>query len=146
MTLYHLVSLAIILIFSISLSVQDIKHMEVEKHLQWSSIFFALLCQFIFALHEIWIFIISSLILGAIYFLIRKITKDKLGPADVLFGFFQGLFLHPIMLWVCLAIETVLALIIENKKIGHNKFPFIPYMAAGLIVAYLIQIFRGIIF
>ena len=120
--------------------------MEVEKHLQWSSIFFALLCQFIFALHEIWIFIISSLILGAIYFLIRKITKDKLGPADVLFGFFQGLFLHPIMLWVCLAIETVLALIIENKKIGHNKFPFIPYMAAGLIVAYLIQIFRGIIF
>lgn len=120
--------------------------MEVEKHLQWSSIFFALLCQFIFALHEMWIFIISSIILGAIYFLIRKITKDKLGSADVWFGFFQGLFLHPLMLWVCLAIETVLALIIENKKIGHNKFPFIPYMSTGLLAAYLIQLFRGTIF
>ena len=146
MTLYHLVSLAIILIFSIILSVQDIKRMEVGIYIQWASIFCALLCHIIFARHEMWIYIISSLILGAIYFLIRKITKDKLGPADVWFGFFQGLFLHPFMLWVCLSIETILALIIENKKIGHNKFPFIPYMSAGLIVAYLIQIFRGIIF
>ena len=120
--------------------------MEVEKHLQWSSIFFALLCQFIFALHEMWIFIISSIILGAIYFLIRKITKDKLGPADVWFGFFQGLFLHPLMLWVCLAIETIAALCIEIKKIGHKKFPFSPYMTAGLIGDWLIQFFRGITF
>ena len=93
-----------------------------------------------------WIFIISSMILGTLYFLIRKITKEKLGSADVWFGFFQGLFLHPIMLWVCLAIETVLALIVENKKIGHKKFPFIPYMSAGLIATYLIQFFHGITF
>ena len=86
------------------------------------------------------------MILGTLYFLIRKITKDKLGSADVWFGFFQGLFLQPVMLWVCLAIETVLALIVENKKIGHQKFPFIPYMSAGLIAAYLIQFFRGITF
>ena len=146
MTLYHLVSLAIILLFSIILSVQDIKRMEVGIYIQWASIFCALICHIIFARHEMWIFIISSMILGTLYFLIRKITKDKLGPADVWFGFFQGLFLHPVMLWVCLAIETVLALIVENRKIGHKKFPFIPYMSAGLIGAYLIQFFRGITF
>ena len=120
--------------------------MEVVIYMQCASNICALICHIILALQEMWIFILSSMILGALYFLIRKITKDKLGPADVWFGFFQGLFLHPLMLWVCLAIETVLALIIENRKIGHNKFPFIPYMSAGLIVAYLIQIFRGTIF
>ena len=146
MTLYYIVSLAIILIFSIILSVQDIKILAVGIYIQWASIFCALICHLIFARHEMWIFIISSMILGTLYFLIRKITKDKLGSADVWFGFFQGLFLHPVMLWVCLAIETLLALIVENKKIGHKKFPFIPYMSAGLICTYFIQFFRGITF
>ena len=146
MTLYHIVSFAIILIFSIILSVQDIKRMAVGIYIQWASIFCALICHIIFARHEMWIFIISSMILGTLYFLIRKITKDKLGPADVWFGFFQGLFLHPIMIWICLAIETVIALVVENRKIGHKKFPFIPYMSVGLIGAYLIQFFRGITF
>lgn len=88
-----------------------------------------------------WIFIISSMILGSIYFAIRKITKEKLGSGDVWFGFFQGLFLYPKMLWICFAIETLLALCIENKKIGYKKFPFIPYMSAGLAGTYLIQFF-----
>ena len=146
MTLYQIVSSAIILIFSIILLVQDIKRMEVGIYIQWASIFCALICHIIFAREQMWIFIISSMILGTIYFAIRKITKNRLGPADVWFGFFQGLFLYPIMIWVCLAIETVLALVIENKKIGHKQFAFIPYMAAGLIVAWLIQFFRGITF
>ena len=146
MTLYQIVSLVIILFFSIILSVQDIKRLEVGLYIQWASIFCALICHIIFAREQMWIFIISSMILGTIYFAIRKITKNRLGPADVWFGFFQGLFLYPIMIWVCLAIETVLALVIENKKIGHKQFAFIPYMAAGLIGAVLIQYFRGITF
>ena len=146
MPLYQIVSLAIILLFSIILSVQDIKRLEVGIYIQWASIFCALICHIIFAREQMWIFIISSMILGTIYFAIRKITKNRLGPADVWFGFFQGLFLYPIMIWVCLAIETVLALVIENKKIGHKQFAFIPYMAAGLIGAVLIQYFRGITF
>ena len=146
MPLYQIVSLAIILLFSIILSVQDIKRLEVGIYIQWASIFCALICHIIFAREQMWIFIISSMILGTIYFAIRKITKNRLGPADVWFGFFQGLFLYPIMIWVCLAIETVLALVIENKKIGHKQFAFIPYMATGLIGAVLIQYFRGITF
>ena len=146
MPFYQIVSLAIILLFSIILSVQDIKRLEVGLYIQWASIFCALICHIIFAREQMWIFIISSMILGTIYFAIRKITKNRLGPADVWFGFFQGLFLYPIMIWVCLAIETVLALVIENKKIGHKQFAFIPYMAAGLIGAVLIQYFRGITF
>ena len=140
MTLYHIVSLTIILIFSIILSVQDIKRMEVGIYIQWASIFCALICHIIFARQEMWIFIISSIILGTIYFLIRKITKDKLGPADVWFGFFQGLFLHPLMLWVCLAIETVLALCFTFRKNKQAPLPFIPFMATGLVISYIIQL------
>ena len=125
MPLYQIVSLAIILLFSIILSVQDIKRLEVGIYIQWASIFCALICHIIFAREQMWIFIISSMILGTIYFAIRKITKNRLGPADVWFGFFQGLFLYPIMIWVCLAIETVLALVIENKKRGRRKHSFI---------------------
>ena len=115
--------------------------MEVGVYIQWASIFCALICHIIFAREQMWIFIISSMILGTIYFAIRKITKNRLGPADVWFGFFQGLFLFPKYLWVCLVIETVLALIVENKKIGYKKFPFIPYMSVGLVGTYLIQLF-----
>ena len=80
------------------------------------------------------------MILGALYFAVRKITKNRLGTADVWFGIFQGLFLFPDKLWICLAIETLPALIIENKKIGQKAFPFIPYMSAGLIGTYLIKV------
>ena len=114
--------------------------MEVGIYIQWASIFCALICHIIFSLHEMWIFILSSMILGALYFLIRKITKDKLGPADVWFGFFQGLFLHPLMLWVCLAIETVLALCFTFRKNKQAPLPFIPFMATGLVISYIIQL------
>jgi hypothetical protein len=140
MTLYQIVSLVIILLFSIILSIQDIKRLEVGIYIQWASIFCALICHAIFAWKQMWIFIISGMIFGALYFAVRKITKNKLGTADVWFGIFQGLFLYPDKLWICLAIETLLALIIENKKIGYKKFPFIPYMSAGLIGTYLIQV------
>ena len=140
MTLYQIVSLVIILLFSIILSIQDIKRLEVGIYIQWASIFCALICHIIFAREQLWIFIISAMILGALYFAVRKITKNRLGTADVWFGIFQGLFLFPDKLWICLAIETLPALIIENKKIGQKAFPFIPYMSAGLIGTYLIKV------
>ncbi len=115
--------------------------MEVGIYLQWASIFSALICHIIFARSKIWIYIISSMIFGSLYYIVRKITKGKLGPADVWFGFFQGLFLLPRMLAVCFAIESLTALIIINKKPGKNPFPFIPFMSAGLIISYLIQLF-----
>ena len=140
MNIYHIVSFIIILLFSIILSIQDIKRLEVGIYIQWASIFCALICHIIFARQQLWIFIISAMIFGALYFAVRKITKNRLGTADVWFGIFQGLFLYPDKLWICLAIETLLALIIENKKIGQKAFPFIPYMSTGLIGTYLIQV------
>ena len=140
MTLYTIISLIIVLVFSIILSLQDIKRMTVGIYIQWLSIFAALGCHLIFNRHGMWIYILSSMFCGAFYFAVRKITKDKLGPADVWFGFFQGLFLIPKMIPVCFGIEALAALCVINKRFGKVKFPFIPFMAAGLIAAYIIQL------
>ena len=139
-TLYSITSFSIILLFSLILSIQDIKKLEVSIHLQWVSIFAALICHLIFAREQMWIYIISSMICGTFYFAIRKITKGKLGPADVWFGFFQGLFLIPKMIPVCFGIEVIVTLCVINKRFGKVRFPFIPFMAAGLIAAFLIQV------
>ena len=87
-----------------------------------------------------WIFILSSMICGTFYFAVRKITKNNLGPADVWFGFFQGLFLVPKMIPVCFGIEVIVTLCVINKRFGKERFAFIPFMSAGLIAAYIIQL------
>jgi hypothetical protein len=120
--------------------VQDIKKMAVSIYIQWASIFFALTCHLIFARKEMWLYILSSMICGVFYFAVRKITKNKLRPADVCFGFFQGLFLIPKMIPVCFGIEVIVTLCVINKRFGKVRFPFIPFMAAGLIAAFLIQV------
>ena len=139
LSLYTIISFSIILIFSIILSVQDIKKMAVNIYVQWASIFTALACHMIFNREGMWIYILSSMICGTFYFAVKKITKDKLGPADVWFGFFQGLFLNLQMIPFCFIIEDVIALIVINKKFGKKPFPFIPFMSIGLVACFIIQ-------
>ena len=139
-SLYQIICFFIIVIFSLILSVQDIKKMVVGIYIQWVSIFTALVCHLIFAREVMWIYILSSMICGAFYFAVRKITKEKLGPADVWFGFFQGLFLVPKMLPLCFGIECLVTLCVINKRFGKEKFPFIPFMSVGLIAAFIIQV------
>ena len=139
LSFYTIISFSIILIFSIILSVQDIKKMTVSIYIQWASIFTALACHMIFNREGMWIYILSSMICGAFYFAVKKITKDKLGPADVWFGFFQGLFLNLQMIPFCFIIEDVIALIVINKKFGKKPFPFIPFMSIGLVACFIIQ-------
>ena len=139
-TIYSIVSFSILLIFSIILSLQDIKKMTVSIYSQWASIFSALACHMVFNREGMWIYILSSMLCGTFYFAVRKITKNKLGPADVWFGFFQGLFLIPKIIPFCFIIEDVVALIVINKKFGKKPFPFIPFMSLGLIACFIIQL------
>ena len=138
-TLYSIISFSIILLFSIILSLQDIKKMTVSIYIQCTSIFSALACHLIFNREGMWLYILSSMICGVFYFAVRKITKNKLGTGDVWFGFFQGLFLIPKMIPLCFGIEVIVTFCVINKRFGKVKFPFIPFMAAGLIAAFLIQ-------
>ena len=114
--------------------------MTVSIYVQWASIFSALACHMVFNRQGMWLYILSSMFCGAFYFAVRKITKNRLGPADVWFGFFQGLFLVPKMIPFCFGIEVIVTLCVINKKFGKVKFPFIPFMSVGLIMTYIIQV------
>lgn len=138
-SLYSVISFSIIMLFSIILSVEDIKKLSVNIYIQWLSIFAALTCHLIFNREGMWIYILSSMICSAFYFAVRKITKNKLGPADVWFGFFQGLFLIPQMIPFCFIIEDLVTLIVINKNFGKKQFAFIPFMSIGLIACFIIQ-------
>ncbi len=117
--------------------------MTVGIYIQWLSIFAALGCHLIFNREGMWIYILSSMICGAFYFAVRKITKNKLGPADVCFGFFQGLFLTPLFLPVCLGAEALAALVFIaiNKSSTKKPFAFIPFMSFGLLTAFILHFF-----
>ena len=115
--------------------------MTVGIYIQCTSIYSVLACHLIFNREGMWLYILSSMICGAFYFAVRKITKNKLGPADVWFGFFQGLFLIPKMIPLCFGIEVIVTLCVINKRFGKEKFPFIPFMSVGLIVAFIVQEF-----
>ena len=136
---YKFVLFFIMLIVSLILSLQDLKQMAVRTYILWAGLLAALGCHLIFAREAMWIYIFSCMLMGAFYFAVRIITRGKLGMADVWFGFFQGLFLVPKMIPVCLGIESLAALCVI-KKFGKEKFPFIPFMSAGLISAFIIQI------
>ena len=133
-------SFSIILIFSLFLSVQDVKKMSVNLYILWAAILSALVCQVIFTRETAWIYILSGILCGAFYFIVRKITKGKLGTADVLFGIFQGLFLVPKLLPLCFGIECLVTLFVINQRLGKERFPFIPFMSVGLITTFIIQV------
>ena len=115
--------------------------MTVGIYIQCASIFSVLACHLIFNREGMWLYILSSMICGVFYFAVRKITKNKLGQGDVWFGIFQGLFLVPEMIPLCFGIECLTALCVINKRFGKEKFPFIPFMSVGLIVAFIVQEF-----
>lgn len=133
-------SFSIILIFSLFLSVQDIKKMTVSLYILWTAILSAFACQIIFARETTWIYILSGMLCGAFYFIVRIITKGKLGTADILFGIFQGLFLVPKLLPLCFGIECLVTLFVINIRFGKERFPFIPFMSVGLITTFIIQV------
>ena len=138
-SIYQLISFFIILLFSLIFCWQDIKAQKIKVWLLWLSILCAFICQLIFVRRDIWINILTSLMAGLFYFIVRKISKNRLGLADVWFGFFQGMFLTPLLLPFCFGAESVAALLL-NKKISRERFAFIPYMSFGLILSYIIYL------
>ena len=137
--IYKLLSLAVLLFFSIILSLQDLKRMSVNVFLQILAILSAVLCQLLFAKKETGLYLLSALLMVAFYYIVRKISKGKLGAGDILFGCFQGLFLKPLYLPVCMAIEVFTSLLFIKKYDKEKAFPFIPFMAIGLILTWLLQ-------
>ena len=141
-TLSFFIILCFILIFSELLSVYDIKNFSVPL---WGLILGTVglvVLRIIFYINTVYLYLISAAILTLLYFIVKLITHGKLGTGDVLFGLFQGLGFRPQFIWVCLLVEAVTGLIFFLiRRSNPKKMPFIPFMALGLLVSFLIDCF-----
>ena len=137
-----IIILCFILIFSGLLSVYDIKNFSVPL---WGLILGTVglvVLRIIFYINTVYLYLISAAILTLLYFIVKLITHGKLGTGDVLFGLFQGLGFRPQFIWVCLLVEAVTGLIFFLiRRSNPKKMPFIPFMACGLLVSFLIDCF-----
>ena len=147
-SLSFIIILCFILIFAVLLSVYDIRNFSVPL---WGLILGTvglLVLRIIFYINTVYLYLISAAILTMIYFLVKLITRGKLGMGDILFGLFQGLGFRPQFIWICLAVEAVIGLIFflirhfhKGNSSNAKKMPFIPFMACGLLVSFLIDCF-----
>lgn len=126
------------IVFSVIMSVQDFKKMSVTGWIFYLSWAVALLNHVIFNRQDIFLYGLSTIIFAAVYFVVKILSKNKFGIGDVYFGIFQGITgILPKNIWICVSLETILALIfILIKK--DRKIPFIPFMALGMIITYFI--------
>ena len=147
-SLSFIIILCFILIFSVWLSIYDVNNFSVPL---WGLILGTvglLVLRIIFFINTIYLYLISAAILTLIYFLVKLITHGKLGTGDILFGLFQGLGFRPQFIWICLAVEAVIGLIFflirhfhKGNSSESKKMPFIPFMALGLLVSFIIDCF-----
>ena len=134
--------LIILVLFSIVCSLWDIKNKAVPVWLLLIGPVLIAIFKLIFV-HpfEVW-WLITAAGAGLFYFIVRLITRGKLGMADVLFGVFQGMVLSSPHLLLCILIEcgsATLAFFIIHKRASGKSLPFIPFMAGGLLISYLIS-------
>ena len=147
-SLSFIIILCFILIFAVLLSVYDIRNFSVPLWRLILGTVGLLVLRIIFYINTVYLYLISAAILTMIYFLVKLITRGKLGTGDILFGLFQGLGFRPQFIWICLAVEAVIGLIFflichyrKGNSSNAKKMPFIPFMACGLLVSFLIDCF-----
>jgi len=144
MNSYNMVLMAVIIVFSIVCSWQDIKKRKVSVYVLGGACFCALSSHLFFNASGIAGYIISGIVSGLIYFATCRLMKDRFGMGDVFFGVFQGLCLPYKYLLVCIVVECVLGLIVMklfNRRNRNNSFPFIPFMSAALFLNFVFSLF-----
>ncbi len=154
---------AIIFLFSLTCAILDIKEKKVPVFILICAIVAGLVLRCVFDIQHLCLSIFCGVGAGLFYFIIRMITHGRLGMADVLFGVFQGVILFPFQLFVCVVIECSCAascfLILKFRQKNapgveqgrasgqrleqgtapvKERIAFIPFMAGGLIISYLI--------
>ena len=146
----ELIYAAVVFLFSLACADQDIREKRVPNLVLITAIVCGLILRCVFDIQNLWLSALCGLGAGLFYFIVRLITRGRLGMADVLFGVFQGVILFPVPLFVCVLIECLSAavwfLILRLKHRDatgekSGRIAFIPFMAAGLIISYLISIF-----
>lgn len=141
MNAQFLIQLAIILVFGTLCSIQDIKTKKVSNLLILSGCLAQVIFLAVTNWRGLWMPLCCSAATALFYFAARLLTRKKLGMADVYFGIFQGLFLQPVPLCLCILLECLLPLpVFLIKKLQgrpRSSLPFVPFMALSLLLVFL---------
>lgn len=135
-------------------SVWDIKTMKVPDFVIFIGIAAIFFCNLffsedgtVFSLSKLMKSVLTGVFTGLFYFSVKIICHGRLGNGDILFGIFQGVCLTPKGVVFCLAIEVLSAaafvlikriLCKESASYSSEKKPFVPFMAAGLLISYIV--------
>ena len=135
-------------------SVWDLKTMKVPDFVIFIGIAAIIFCNLffseagtVFSLSKLMQSVLTGVLTGLFYFIVKIICRGKLGNGDILFGIFQGVCLTPKGVVFCLAIEVLSAaafvlikkiLCKESASYSSEKKPFVPFMAAGLLISYIV--------
>lgn len=127
--------LSLILVFS---SYEDIKKRECDDYLHLIIVIAAFIGTDLSSIPNM---LLSSLFAGGLMLLTMLITKSNIGGADIKMAaacsFLLGLSRGVIGLLVGMILAVVVNVFKKDKKKG---FPMIPYLAAGYMAAYFIQV------
>ena len=142
-TVALIIKIILILFFSITLSIYDIKSCTVPVWIIITGAAAFFIERLIFEAGTLPLYMLSSILLFVIYMIVKISTRNKLGMGDVLFGIFQGFGFKPWYIWLCLAFETftALAFYLLTRSKRTKKMPFIPFMASGLLIAFIVDCF-----
>ncbi|GHT57787.1 hypothetical protein FACS1894109_10690 [Spirochaetia bacterium] len=118
-------------LFSVYISLLDIRTGRIPRLLLWAAILLALLLKILITPGSLPLGSLTGGLLGtALFLLAYLVSGKKLGLADVWYAGLIGIVLEPLRLYAALGVSCVLAIvfILITKK---HSIPFIPFMAAG---------------
>jgi len=140
-----LVLLILFMLFSIPVSVFDIRSMRIPNWIVFSGTVFLFAVRYFYFKDSPVGMLINMLSGGLMFYTIRFITKGKLGMGDVKFAALIALFTGFPLFFAAVAFSSITGLIfaLAGLSVGRinktTKIPFVPFLTAGSIIACLIK-------
>lgn len=141
----------IFIFFSIPIIIQDIKHQRIPDIYTFVGIAVLLIiCGFgaVLSLKDTFIGIMAGF---SFFFLVRVVTKGKLGLGDVKYAAFLGgilglrLWLASVLIASLCGLGVCFLLILMKKMNRRDRIPFAPFMAAGAGAVLFYPAFEGLL-
>ncbi len=127
----YLISFSLYILFSLILTVCDIKKLHVPLFVLIISAASSFVLNLFLSRSLRNEFLFSSFFLFVQFLSVYFISRKRLGPADMIYAFNCGLYLSFVQTYIALTISICSAFIFLVLKRKNKFLPFIPFMFAG---------------
>lgn len=135
-TLLQIVFISIMIICCIS----DILKGQISKNIINIGCIIILILRII-VYDDMFKYIADGIIVFAVMFIIYKLTKDKIGFADVKLIAVSAVSLGLLNTFCSVFYASCIGVILNIKR-RKRKIPFIPYLTIGIIITYIVNVFN----